>query len=136
MKRVPSSTESPVLNTVFTSSPVITSSAVGLSRILFRCTDMHWVKTNTNLFSFAVCYHVDSVICSFFSDRWCAARNLFYFRTLMFFYYFVFALSANLINLGLGISCRNQSFPFCAVYRCADFSQYFRTFPCFYKYIF
>lgn len=84
MKRVPSSTESPVLDTVFTSSPVITSSAVGLSRILFLCTDMHWVKTNTNLSPFAVCYQVDSVIRSFFSDRWCAARNLFYFRTLMF----------------------------------------------------
>lgn len=135
MKRVPSSTESPVLNTVFTSSPVITSSAVGLSRILFLCTDMHWVKTITNLSPFAVYYQVDSVIRSFFSDRWCAARN-FFTSERWCFYYFVFALSANLINLGLGIFCRNQSFPFCAVYRCADFSQYFRTFPCFYKYIF
>lgn len=85
MKRVPSSTESPVLNTVFTSSRVTTSSAVGLSRILSLCTDMHRVKTKTNLSPFAVCYQVDSVFSSFFSDRWCAARNLFYFRTLMFF---------------------------------------------------
>lgn len=51
-------------------------------------------------------------------------------------HYFVFALSANLINMGLGIFCRNQSFLFCAFYRCADFSQYFRIFPCFYEYIF
>lgn len=45
MKRAPSSTESPVLYTVFTSSPVTTSSALGLNRILFLCTDIHWVKT-------------------------------------------------------------------------------------------
>lgn len=96
---------------------------------------MHWVKIITNLSPFAVYYQVDSVIRSFFSDRWCAARN-FFTSERWCFYYFVFALSANLINLGLGIFCRNQSFPFCAVYRCADFSQYFRTFPCFYKYIF
>lgn len=47
------------------------------------------------------------------------------------FHYFLFALSANLINMGLGIFCKNQSFPFCEFYRCADFPQYFRTFPCF-----
>lgn len=39
---------SPVMNTVFTSSPVITLSALGLNRSLFLCTDMHWVKTKLN----------------------------------------------------------------------------------------
>lgn len=113
MKRVPSSTESPVLYTVFTSSPVITSSALGLNRILSLCTDMHWVKTK--------------LICLLL---------LYVTKLIPSSAHFLWSLVANLIIMGLGIFCRNQSFPFCAFYRCADFSQYFRIFPCFYEYIF
>lgn len=105
----------------------------GSGRILSLCTDMHWVKTNTNLPPFAVCYQVDSVFHSFFQITCVQHEIFFYFRTVMFFITF-FALSANVINRSLGIFCRNQSFPFCAFYRCADFSQYFRIFPCFYEY--
>lgn len=69
---------------------------MGLSRTLFLCTDMRWVKTNTNLSPFAVCYQVDSVIRSFFSDR-CVQHEICFTSERWCFYYFVFALSANLI---------------------------------------
>lgn len=134
MKRVPSSTESPVLYIVFTSSPVITSSALGLNRILSLCTDMHWVKTK--LICLLLLY-VTKLIPSSAHFLWslvCSTKLVLLQNVDV--HYFVFALSANLIIMGLGIFCRNQSFPFCAFYRCADFSQYFRIFPCFYEYIF
>lgn len=65
---------------------------------------------------------VQHKIC-FTSEPWC-------------FLLLCFCFVCKLNQFGPGLFCRNQSFPFCAVYRCADFSQYFRTFPCFYKYIF
>lgn len=96
MKRVPSSTESPVLYIVFTSSPVITSSALGLNRILSLCTDMHWVKTK--LICLLLLY-VTKLIPSFahFLRSLVCSTKLGYFRTLMFITLFLLCLQTWLL---------------------------------------
>lgn len=125
VKRFPSSsTEFPVLSRVFTSSPVITSSAVGLGPTLSLCTELPWVKNN--LFPFMLVSMLRSayfycmlqscfLLPRIFLDRWCATwtLNLFYFRTLMFslLCFCMLRLSANLINMGLGNFLRESKLP-------------------------
>lgn len=101
---VPSSSkESPILNAVFTSSPVKTSSAVGLSQVFIP---VYWYAYN-----FLLLLYVKKLIPS--SAHFCVLL-----QNVDVFHYCVFALSANLVKMGPGIFCSNQNFPFRLITLC------------------